>query len=153
MSRRMYWTAWRLTESKQEAEDLVQDVFLRLWTQREALPEILNTEAYCIRLVQRRFLDLRRTRRPEVSLPDAADLLPSGDDLYRETELQNQKEYVESLISQLPDRQREVITLRDLEDRPYEEIASRTGLTQVNVRALLSRARKAIREKLGSMEI
>ncbi|MBQ8051578.1 MAG: RNA polymerase sigma factor [Bacteroidaceae bacterium] len=145
-SRRMYWAAWRLTENRQEAEDLVQDVFLRLWTQRDTLPEIQNAEAYCVRLVQRRFLDLRRVRHPETSLPTDASLLPSGDDLYREAELRDHAELVRRLIDELPENQRRVITLRDVEDRDYDEIAQTTGLTQVNVRALLSRARRAIRQ-------
>lgn len=89
LSRRMYWAAWRLTENREEAEDLVQDVFLRLWTQRSTLTDIANAEAYCVRLVQRRFLDLHRVRHPEASLPSDISLLPSGDDLYHEAELRD----------------------------------------------------------------
>lgn len=153
LSRRMYWAAWRLTENREEAEDLVQDVFLRLWTQRSTLTDIANAEAYCMRLVQRRFLDLRRVRHPEGSLPSDISLLPSGDDLYHEAELRDHALLARRLIDQLPENQRRVITLRDIEDRPYDEISTTTGLTQVNVRALLSRARKTIREKLGKLKI
>ena len=153
LSRRMYWAAWRLTENREEAEDLVQDVFLRLWTQRDTLPEIANAEAYCVRLVQRRFLDLRRVRHPEASLPSDVSLLPSGDDLYREAELRDHAQQARRLIDELPENQRRVITLRDIEDRPYDEIATTTGLTQVNVRTLLSRARKTLREKFGDLAI
>ena len=152
LSRRMYWAAWRLTENRQEAEDLVQDVFLRLWMQRDALPDVRNAEAYCVRLVQRRFLDLRRSRHPEASLPSDASLLPSGDDLYREAEVRNQAEHVGRLIGQLPESQRQVITLRDVEDRPYDEIARTTGLSLANVRTLLSRARRTIRERFWEIE-
>ena len=56
LSRRMYWAAWRLTENREESEDLVQDVFLRLWTQRDELPEIENAEAYCVKLIQHGFI-------------------------------------------------------------------------------------------------
>ena len=146
LSRRMYWAAWRLTENKEEAEDLMQDVFLRLWTQRDTLPDIQNAEAYCVRLIQRRFLDLRRSRHTEASLPQDISLLPSGEDLYREAEIRDHAEQAHRLIEALPEQQRQVIILRDIEDQPYDDIAQRTGLTQVNVRTLLSRARRAIRE-------
>lgn len=147
LSRRMYWAAWRLTENREEAEDLVQDVFLKLWTQRNELPDIQNAEAYCIKLVQRRFLDLRRSRHSETSLPQDISLLPSGEDLHREAELRDHAEQAKRLIEALPEQQRQVIILRDIEDKPYDDIAQETGLTQVNIRALISRARRTIREK------
>ena len=153
LSRRMYWTAWRLTENKEEAEDLVQDVFLRLWTQRDTLPDIQNAEAYCVRLIQRRFLDLRRSRHTETSLPADITLLPSGEDLYHEAEMRDHAEQARKLIDELPTNQRQVIILRDIEDHAYDDIAQKTGLTQVNVRALLSRARRTIREKFGRLKI
>ena len=151
LSRRMYWAAWRLTENREEAEDLVQDVFLRLWTQRDELPEIENAEAYCVRLIQRRFLDLRRSKHTEASLPQDISLLPSGDDLHREAELRDHAEQARRLIDALPENQRQVIILRDIEDKTYDDIAQETGLTQVNVRTLLSRARRTIREKFGNL--
>ena len=147
LSRRMYWAAWRLTENREEAEDLVQDVFLKLWTQRNELPDIQNAEAYCIKLVQRRFLDLRRSRHSETSRPQDISLLPSGEDLHREAELRDHAEQAKRLIEALPEQQRQVIILRDIEDKPYDDIAQETGLTQVNIRALISRARRTIREK------
>lgn len=150
-SRRMYWAAWRLTENREEAEDLVQDVFLRLWTQRDTLPDIQNAEAYCVKLIQRRFLDLRRVSHPETSLPQDISLLPSGEDLYREAEIRDHAEQAHRLIDALPDIQRQVIILRDIEDQPYDNIAQMTGLTQVNVRALLSRARRTIRERFRKL--
>ena len=148
LSRRMYWAAWRLTENREEAEDLVQDVFLKLWTQRDELPDIQNAEAYCIKLVQRRFLDLRQSRHSETSLPQDISLLPSGEDLHREAELRDHAEQAKRLIEALPEQQRKVIILRDIEDKPYDDIAQETGLTQVNIRALISRARRTIREKM-----
>lgn len=151
LSRRMYWAAWRLTENKEEAEDLVQDVFLRLWMQRDTLPEIQNAEAYCVKLVQRRFLDLRRSRHNESSLPQDISLLPSGEDLHREAELRDHAEQARRLIEALPENQRQVIILRDIEDKPYDDIAQETGLTLVNVRALISRARRTIREKFAKL--
>ena len=147
LSRRMYWAAWRLTENKEEAEDLVQDVFLRLWTQRDELPDIQNAEAYCVRLIQRRFFDLQRSRHTETALPQDVSLLPSGEDLYREAEIRDHAEQAKRLIEALPEHQREIIILRDIEDKPYDDIVQKTGLTQVNVRALLNRARRTIREK------
>ena len=51
------------------------------------------------------------------------------------------------LIDGLPQQQRQVILMRDVNDQPYEEIEETTGLSAVNIRVLLSRARKKIREQ------
>jgi RNA polymerase sigma-70 factor (ECF subfamily) len=52
-----------------------------------------------------------------------------------------------TLIGQLPDQQRQIMQMRDVEDLAYEEIEKATGLTSINIRVLLSRARKKIREQ------
>ena len=51
------------------------------------------------------------------------------------------------LIGQLPEQQQQIVIMRDVDDRPYEEIEEATGLSAVNIRVLLSRARKKIREQ------
>ncbi len=55
------------------------------------------------------------------------------------------------LIDRLPDQQRQVLLLRDVNDFSFEEIGEATGLSAVNIRVLLSRARKKIREQYSIM--
>ena len=64
-----------------------------------------------------------------------------------EVELKDEANQVIKLIGQLPEQQKQIMQMRDVEELPYEEIEKATGLTSVNIRVLLSRARKKIREQ------
>ena len=74
--------------------------------------------------------------------------LHSEDSPERQVELRDQLRQVSRLIEELPPNQRQVIRLRGMEDCSLEEIAQITGFSDANVRTLLSRARKYIKEKL-----
>lgn len=151
LSRRMYWTAWQFTGNAQEAEDLVQETFLRLWQKRELLDDIKNTEAYCIALIKNLYLN--QIRRKKIPITDE-----SSDELTIATEIESDIEeilerkeeslQVKCLIEQLPEQQRKIITLHDMEEMSNEEIQQHTGLQPTNIRVILSRARKTIRDKL-----
>lgn len=146
--RRMFLTALRLTRHRQDAEDIVQDAFTKLWELRHDTLADKNVEAYCTRIVHNLFIDRQRRQhlKPATHTADdlqLADLSAAGTDMER----QESQQMVGQLISQLPEKQRQIITLRDVEGLTYEEIAQQTGLTEVNIRVLLSRARKTIRER------
>ena len=151
LSRRMYWTAWQMTGNTQEAEDLVQEAFLRLWQKRELTEDIKNAEAYCVTLIKNLYLN--QIRRKQVPITDEpTDELTAADEIENDIEdkLERREEslQVKQLIEQLPEQQRKIITLHDMEDMSNEEIQERTGLQLTNIRVLLSRARKTIRERL-----
>ena len=61
--------------------------------------------------------------------------------------MKDEANQVIKLIGQLPEQQQQIVIMRDVDDRPYEEIEEATGLSAVNIRVLLSRARKKIREQ------
>ena len=73
--------------------------------------------------------------------------MADGDDTGHSIELRDESSQVMQLIDALPDRQRQIIIMRDVDDLPYDEIETRTGMNAVNVRVLLSRARKMIRKQ------
>lgn len=146
----MYWTAFRLTGHAAEAEDLVQEVFLKLWTQRDWLPQMDSEEAYCVRMVRNVFLDRRRSARLPLSGEPVADRSAvADDDVAAHTELCDLAARARMLMDRLPEQQRTVMMLKDVDDCTYEEVAERTGLTLGNLRVVLSRARKTIRRLLG----
>ena len=144
--RHCFWVAWRLTNCTQDAEDLVQEAFLKLWMKREELGDINNDEAYLTTLVRHLFLDQRR--RKHIDMHDAApeDLQTvDGDDLMQQVETHDEVEQVTRLIGHLPQKQQQVIIMHDIDQLSDEEINRQTGLSQVNIRTLLSRARKNLR--------
>ena len=151
LSRRMYWTAWQMTGNVQEAEDLVQEAYLKLWTKRELIGDIKNAEAYCTTLIKNLYLNqVRRKQLPISSEPSDELIVAAENENNIEDKLEKREEslQVKWLIEHLPEQQRKIITLHDMEDMSNEEIQERTGLQPTNIRVLLSRARKTIRERL-----
>ena len=145
---RLQRVALRMLGNVEDAEDMVQEVYMKLWGKREELPDVQNMEAYCVALTKNMCID--RLRLAEVDRVDVGDVplsLAAADDVASLLERQDAVEQVKLIIETLPEKQQQVITLRDIRDCTFEEIEEQTGLTAVNVRALLSRARKTIRER------
>ncbi len=145
---RLQRVALRMLGNVEDAEDMVQEVYMKLWGKREELPDVQNMEAYCVALTKNMCID--RLRLAEVDRVDVDDVplsLAAADDVASLLERQDTIEQVKLIIETLPEKQQQVITLRDIRDCTFEEIEEQTGLTAVNVRALLSRARKTIRER------
>ena len=145
---RLQRVALRMLGNVEDAEDMVQEVYMKLWGKREELPDVQNMEAYCVALTKNMCID--RLRLAEVDRVDVDDVplsLVAAEDVAGQLERQDAVEQVKLIIETLPEKQQQVITLRDIRDCTFEEIEEQTGLTAVNVRALLSRARKTIRER------
>jgi len=145
---RLQRVALRMLGNVEDAEDMVQEVYMKLWNKREELPDVQNMEAYCVALTKNMCID--RLRLAEVDRVDVDDVplsLAAADDVACLLERQDTIEQVMLIIETLPEKQQQVVTLRDIRDCTFEEIEEQTGLTAVNVRALLSRARKTIRER------
>lgn len=140
-----------MTGNVQEAEDLVQEAYLKLWTKRELIEDIKNAEAYCTTLIKNLYLNqVRRKQLPISSEPSDELIVAAENENNIEDKLEKREEslQVKWLIEHLPEQQRKIITLHDMEDMSNEEIQECTGLQPTNIRVLLSRARKTIRERL-----
>jgi RNA polymerase sigma-70 factor (ECF subfamily) len=139
-----YRVAYYILEDEAEAEDAVQELFLKLWSGRDALDGIRNPKGYGLRVLRNLCLDrIRRSRKMET--PEA---LPEPEWPGRQDEAVDQKERLAKVLAavkSLPDRQREVLTLRTLDGLSYEEIAERTGMNQLTLRVLLSQARRKLK--------
>lgn len=150
--RRMYAAAWRLTGNQQTAEDLVQDAMMRLWTKRDNLKTPDNPEAFAVTTLRNLFYDRHRKKRLKENDEGPVDYqMPTERDAHDELVAKQEASIVLSIIEQLPERQRLIITLHDVENLTYDEIEAQTGLNSVNIRVALSRARKAVRDKLKTI--
>ena len=148
---KLYRIAYALLDNKADAEDILQDAYCKLWNKRDELGDIQNPEAFSITLVKNLCLDFLRS--PKASRRDNEETLETvllTTDSSPEKELEEKEDIrrIQELIEQLPENQRQVIRLRGIEDCSYEDIDQITGLSSSNIRTLLSRARKLIREKL-----
>lgn len=150
--RKLYAVAWRLTGNAQAAEDLVQETFLRLWTHRQQIVSIECVEAYSITTLRRIFYDTKRSKQIEASEREISELhVKDREDLNQRIDAQDEWQRIRTMILALPDPQGKIMIMRDVEGQTYEEISVETGLTEVNLRSILSRARKRIREQIKEM--
>lgn len=148
---KLYRIAYALVENRADAEDILQEAYCKLWNKRDELENISNPEAFSVTLVKNLCLDFLRSpqarhSREEETLEKimiAADSAPD-----KEQEEKDTVRHIQRLIGQLPANQRQVLRLYGMEECSYEEIEQLTGLSASNIRTLVSRARKFIREKL-----
>ena len=147
---KLFRIAYALVENKADAEDILQEAYYKLWNRREELSDIRNPEAFCVTLVKHLCLDFLRSPRANRHEEDItqAVALSAGSSPDEELERQDKVRQIRHLIDCLPDNQRQVLRLKGIEDCSMDEIEQITGLSAVNIRVLLSRARKLIREQL-----
>lgn len=150
---KLYRIAHALVENKTNAEDILQDAYFKLWNKRDELPEMENPEAFCVTLVKNLCLDFLRSPRAKRRETEIEEVFTLATDSSPEKELETKEkeQQIRQLINRLPDNQRQVLRLRGINDCSIDEIEQITGLSAVNIRVLLSRARKAIREQFDKL--
>lgn len=151
---KLYRVAFSLTGNKDDAEDILQEAYCKLWNKRMELTAINNPEAFSVTLVKNLCLDFLRSSkfvRNEDSLENVTMANYSTPDV--ELESSDEIERIKQLIEMLPDNQKQVLKLRGLSDCSMEEIEEITGFSAVNVRTLLSRARKMIKEQYIKLNV
>ena len=150
--RKLFSVAYRLMGNAQAAEDIVQETFLKLWMQRDKMEKVDNPEAYSITVLRRIFYDKMRAGHLQEVDKDVGSLQVSSSlNISKQLEEADEYQRVRLLINHLPEPQARIMLMRDIEDRSFEEISIETGLTEVNIRSILSRARKKIREQIKAM--
>jgi RNA polymerase sigma factor (sigma-70 family) len=136
-----------------EAQDIVQEVLIKIWNQREEWPRIQNMEAWCMRLTKNLSIDKLRSRHNRTdSIEQAYYLSEHTTDPYQKTEYEDTLAAVKRLMDQLPERQKLVMQLRDIEGMTYEEISQAIDMPLSQVKINLFRARKQIRTNLIKSE-
>jgi RNA polymerase sigma-70 factor (ECF subfamily) len=148
VSKKLLRFATHFLKDEDEARDVVQDVFLKLWQKRDSLNEIENIEAFAMRMTRNRCLDIVRANKV-VAIDEETDRKMKEEtvDVHGQVELSETAIQIQRLIEELPDLQRTVMQLRDIEQLEYEEIAERTDLKINAIRVNLSRARKKVRDE------
>ncbi len=144
----LYRMAFKLMGNEDDAKDVVQDAYLKLWKMRDNISNVDNPLAYCLTIVKNMCLDRHRAAslnlidKPPEQLPIAGD-----DSASRHIEQQQTNQLLNQCLARLPVQQQQVLRMRDLAGCSMQEIERATGLTAVNARVLLSRARKSLRNQ------
>ncbi|HAA13418.1 MAG TPA: RNA polymerase sigma factor [Cytophagales bacterium] len=146
---KMYRFALRLLGEEQEAEDVVQDVLLKIWKQRHRFEEISNAEAWCMQLTRNLSLDrLKSPRRKLRATLEGWDGAEGGATPDKAAEVNDAMQRMRSLLKGLPEMQQAVLHLREVEGYSYQEMTEVLELDLNQVKVYLHRARKALREQL-----
>ncbi|BEG99122.1 RNA polymerase sigma factor [Bacteroides sedimenti] len=147
---KLYRVAYRLMGNSCDAEDMVQEAYLKLWNMRDDLVDIRNPESFSVIVLKNICFDYLRSTRNETEKEDLQNISkPNETSLINEIEMKDQLNCVKQIITRLPNKQQEVMKLRHLNDCSIEEIERITGLNAINIRVLISRARKTIREQFN----
>jgi len=139
--------AKKMLENENDAEDLVQEVFLKLWNLRDTLHQYDNIPAFAVAMIKNLCIDHLRVRNREVALEYDIELRTAPDNPYLQLERINTEELLKKIINHLPPLQKAIITMKDIDEYEVEEIAGITGTQPEAVRVNLSRARKKVREE------
>ncbi|MEO7988121.1 MAG: RNA polymerase sigma factor [Chryseolinea sp.] len=147
---KLYRFALRFLGNEEEAKDVVQEVLIRVWNGREQMNEIQNWEAWCMRITRNLSLDRIRSmnRKQTQPMEEAFHVLHQDLTPHETTEQHESMQRINVLIASLPEKQRQVIHLRDVEGYSYNEICETLELDMNQVKVSLFRARNAVREKL-----
>ncbi|MBL7865712.1 MAG: sigma-70 family RNA polymerase sigma factor [Cyclobacteriaceae bacterium] len=151
---KLYRFAYRLLGNNEEAKDVVQEVFIKVWNGRDQLSEVENMEAWCMRITKNLSLDRLRQqqRRPTDSIDMGMHVSTNGLSPAETTELSESMKRIAALMNQLPEKQRQVMHLRDIEGYSYHEICEIMEIDMSQVKVSLFRARNAVREKLQKID-
>lgn len=147
---KLFRFALRLVGNEEEAKDVVQEVMIRVWSGREQNEEIQNMEAWCMRITKNLSLDRIRSnnRRQTQPIDGNFDVRNNALTPHETTEQHESMQKINQLMASLPDKQRHVMHLRDVEGYSYNEICDILELDMNQVKVNLFRARNAVREKL-----
>lgn len=146
MSDDLYRFALRYCSVSSDAEDAVQDVFVTLWERRDEV-RVSGVKGYLIRLLYRRLVDMHRHDEVVRRVESEVWKMDTGE---RKTEMAFElHDALSQALGQLPEQQRALVLLRDLEGYEYGEMAVMTGLSEQQVGVYLYRARKTLKKLLS----
>lgn len=137
----------KLTDDGADAEDIVQEAFLKLWYIRDRLDGYQSVEALSVQVVKNLCLDKLRSKRMDRMPENSESILADAVTPEQLLEQHDAVAIIGRLIQQLPTLQQCIIRMKDVEGYELSEIAQITGTQIESVRVNLSRARKKVREQ------
>ena len=150
---KLYRLALRITFDSAEAEDIVQDTMIKVWNKRDEWSQFDSIEAYCLTVARNLAIDRsQKLEAQNMELTPETQEMPDALTPDRKYEQDEQIKLVHRLINELPEKQRTIVQLRDVEGKSYKEIAEIMHLTEEQVKVNLFRARRQIRSKYDEID-
>jgi RNA polymerase sigma-70 factor (ECF subfamily) len=142
---KLYRIAYRFLENQADAEDMVQETYIKLWQKRDTLESLINPESFAVTLLKNSCLDAIKKVKPELFRIYETDI-PAIDSLSVQIEDRDKLKHIQVIMNQLPEQQKQIIQLKIWENLSDEEIEKQTGLKKGHIKVIVSRARKTIKE-------
>lgn len=148
----LYRLALRITLNRMEAEDIVQETMLRVWSRRQSWDKIESISAFCLTICRNLALDKAKSPSrnsltiDESGVKASADTSPSANPA-AQTEARDRLDMIKKIMNSLPEKQRTAMHLRDFEGKSYKEIADIMRISEDQVKVNIFRARQTIKRK------
>lgn len=149
---KLFRLALRITFDSSEAEDIVQDTLIKAWDKRDEWQQIESIESYCMTITRNLAID--RSQKMEarnMELTPEAQEMPDTLTPEKLFEQDEQLRLIHQAINSLPEKQRTIVQLRDIEGKSYKEIAEILGITEEQVKVNLFRARQRIKTEINGI--
>ena len=146
----LFRLALRITLNRVEAEDVVQETMIKVWNRRDRWEELESMEAFCLTICRNIAIDkMRKKENQNQSLESEHDAPDQSYASNPEEQVMQQDriQLVRRLIDNLPEKQRSVMQLRDIEGKSYKEIAQIMDISEEQVKINIFRARQTIRQQ------
>ncbi|MCE9440288.1 RNA polymerase sigma factor [Bacteroides fragilis] len=145
---KLFRLALRITFDRAEAEDVVQDTMIRVWNKREEWTQFRSIEAYCLTVAKNLAID--RSQKKEAQNVELTPEMEEESEIsgpYDQLVNNERMSIIHRLINELPEKQRLIMQLRDIEGESYKEIAKILNLTEEQVKVNLFRARQKVKQR------
>jgi RNA polymerase sigma factor (sigma-70 family) len=153
-SRNLYGYAFRILRNQEEAEDAVQEVFIKLWNMAKKLDEYKSVEALAVTMTKNYCIDQIRKKKPfireDLENRNVQDI--NNESPHELMENMESEEILNHIIDHLPQKYNIVIRLKEIDGLSYEEISVKTDQNINTLRVTLSRARKMIKEEFNKYQ-
>jgi RNA polymerase sigma-70 factor (ECF subfamily) len=141
--------AFSIVRQTEEAEDIVQEVMLKIWDRRSDWLKLNSCEGYCVVMARNMSLDfLRRKKLPLLSLDEAQSAWAKDENVLEKMWKKEAAAEVQQRMQSLPEKQFLSLQLREVEEKSYTEIAETLSITIEQVKTNIHRARKSLRMQL-----
>ena len=145
---KLFRLAKRLLVSREEAEDATQEILMKLWSKNESIGEYNNIEAFAMTMTKNFCLDRLKSKQASNLKLVHSNYGDDNSSLQKQVEAKDSLSWVEKIMEELPEQQKMVLQLRDVEEYDFDEIGELLNMKPTAIRVTLSRARKTVREKL-----
>ncbi|MDO4930850.1 MAG: RNA polymerase sigma factor [Bacteroidales bacterium] len=139
----LYSVALNILHNAQDAEDAVQETFMKVWAQADRVEQMEKPKAFFATVLRNVCMDTLRERQHTVDEEVTDDIAPPE----AEEPQVGEPSFVRRLLGVLNPKARKVVTLRHIGEYSMQDIAQLTGDSEVNIRAVLSRARQKLRQE------